>query len=634
MIRSSPQYRNFQGRHILEALFALLFFIAPALCLAQTVVYVSPMPGSALVSPKSNIIIKTKESLNPSLIADPSLFSVRGSLSGEHAGTTILSDDQETIVFQPANPFSPGEVVTALVRLDGLTQQGNKIAPLGFTFTISPLSRSDQDLLITTAARVTSFVDTPASSTAPSLPLRLAKTQIDTLPPDFSKMIVVQNGSPSPGDIFLSTFKIAVAPDSTSGTPVPLSDQDLLILSNDGSSVFHRKVNGVATDFKLQPNGNLTYYDNGGRAFYELDKNYALVDSFRCGNGYQTDNHELQILPNGHVLLLGLDPEIVDMSRIVSGGNPQATVIGNVIQELDQNRTVVFQWRTFDHFQITDATHENLLASTIDYVHANAIEKDNDGNLLISSRHLDEITKIDRQTGDIIWRWGGKNNQFTFVDDPIGFSHQHSIRRTPDGTLILFDDGNFHAPRFSRAVEYSVDEQAKSATLAWQFRHSPDVFGFAMGSVQRLPNGNTLIGWGMGSPAVTEVRPDGSVAYELRLPDSVVSYRAFRFPWTPGSVATNVGGTADIPVSFTLAQNYPNPFNPSTKIQFSVPRQSAVHLKVYDMIGREVATLVDESKPAGTYTVQFDASRLASGAYCYRLTTSGQALTKLMMLIK
>jgi Secretion system C-terminal sorting domain len=59
-----------------------------------------------------------------------------------------------------------------------------------------------------------------------------------------------------------------------------------------------------------------------------------------------------------------------------------------------------------------------------------------------------------------------------------------------------------------------------------------------------------------------------------------------------------------------------------------------VLLKVYDMIGREVATLVDESKPAGTYTVQFDASRLASGAYCYRLTSSGQALTKLMMLLK
>ena len=207
--------------------------------------------------------------------------------------------------------------------------------------------------------------------------------------------------------------------------------------------------------------------------FYELDSSYAILDSFFCGNGYETDDHELQLLPNGHALLIGLDPEDVDMSFVVPGGYPFATVIGDVIQELDQNQNVVFQWRTFDHFQITDATHEDLLAPTIDYAHVNAIDVDTDGNLLISSRHLDEITKIDRQTGNIIWRLGGKNNQFTFVNDPIRFSYQHCIRRTPTGTLTLFDDGDYHTPRFSRAVEYSMDEQAQSVTLTWQFRHSP-----------------------------------------------------------------------------------------------------------------------------------------------------------------
>jgi hypothetical protein len=633
MIRSRMQSCKIQKRHFLEASFAFFLIVAPALCAAQSVVYVSPVPGSTLVSPTSNIIIKTKGSLNSSVISDPSLISVKGSVSGDHSGSTILSDDQETIVFQPTNAYAPGEVVSVAVKLETLTQPGNKISPLEFTFTVTPLSGPDQELLMRKAASVSSFVYPSGSSSVPSPPMRLAKVQNDPLSSDFSQMVVVQDNSPALGDIFLATFKLALSPDGVHASLVPSDDQYLLILSDSGAPIFDRKVLGLATDFKLQQNGNLTYFDNSRSVFYELDSNYTLVDSFKCGNGYQTDNHELLILPNGHALLLGLDPQFVDMSKVVSGGNPAATVIGNVIQELDQDKNVVFQWRTFDHFQITDATHENLLAATIDYVHANAIDNDKDGNLLLSSRHLDEITKIDRQTGNVLWRWGGNNNQFTFTNDQTGFSHQHSIRRTPAGALMLFDDGDFHTPRFSRAVEYTMDEQTKSVTLTWQFRHSPDVYAAAMGSVERLPNGNTFIGWGTGSPAVTEVRPDGGIAYELRLPDSVVSYRAFRFPWKTASVATSVQST-EIPTSFTLAQNYPNPFNPSTKIQFSVPRQSNVLLKVYDMIGQEVATLVDESKPAGTYIVQFDASRLASGVYCYRLITPGQPLTKLMMLIK
>jgi len=629
MIRLEKQTRYIQRRHLEEAFFTLLLVVAPILCLAQAVVYVSPVPGSSLVSPNSNIIIRTKGSVNSSVVHDPSLFSVNGSVSGVHTGTTILSDDQETITFQPTDSFAPGEVVGVAVKLKGTPAE-----PMAFTFTITPLSVSDRASLMSKAGGFSAAVDQPLNPPGASPPSRLAKVQSDTLPFDFSTMIIDQNNSPAAGDVFLATFKINISPDSTQGSLVPSNEQYLLILSNDGTPVYHQKLATLATDFKMQQNGNLTYFNYARGKFFELDSSYAVVDSFECGNGYQTDNHELLLLPNGHALLLGLDPQYVDMSRIVSGGALSATVIGNVIQELDQDKNVVFQWRTFDHFQITDATHENLLAQTIDYVHANALDIDRDGNILISSRHLDEITKIDRQTGSIIWRWGGKNNQFAFTDDPIGFSHQHSIRRTPTGTLILFDDGNFNTPRYSRAVEYTMDEQAKSVSLAWQFRHTPDVYAFAMGSVERLPNGNTFIGWGATNTAVTEVRPDGTVAYDLRLPDSVISYRAFRFPWKSAALVTEVKNTFDVPTSYALAQNYPNPFNPSTKIQFSVPRQSDVRLKIYDMIGREVATLVDESKPAGTYTVQFDASRLASGVYCYRLTTSGQALTKLMMLIK
>ncbi len=86
--------------------------------------------------------------------------------------------------------------------------------------------------------------------------------------------------------------------------------------------------------------------------------------------------------------------------------------------------------------------------------------------------------------------------------------------------------------------------------------------------------------------------------------------------------------------SFKLEQNYPNPFNPTTQITYSIPVESHVKLIVYNVIGSEVATLVDEVKPAGEYSVKFDASALSSGIYIYRLQTNYSVVTKKMTFIK
>ena len=88
------------------------------------------------------------------------------------------------------------------------------------------------------------------------------------------------------------------------------------------------------------------------------------------------------------------------------------------------------------------------------------------------------------------------------------------------------------------------------------------------------------------------------------------------------------------PKSFSLSQNYPNPFNPTTKINFALPKQGFVTLKIYDMLGREVRTLVNEVKSAGNFTVDFNASELSSGIYFYKLETNGFSDIKKMMLIK
>ncbi|HTR99480.1 MAG TPA: T9SS type A sorting domain-containing protein, partial [Bacteroidota bacterium] len=101
-------------------------------------------------------------------------------------------------------------------------------------------------------------------------------------------------------------------------------------------------------------------------------------------------------------------------------------------------------------------------------------------------------------------------------------------------------------------------------------------------------------------------------------------------PQTPTGIA-QLPGVATV---YRLEQNYPNPFNPSTKIEFAVPAQTKVELKVYNILGQEVTTLVNEVLAAGNHAVTFDASRLATGVYLYRITAGQFVSTKKMLLLK
>ena len=96
---------------------------------------------------------------------------------------------------------------------------------------------------------------------------------------------------------------------------------------------------------------------------------------------------------------------------------------------------------------------------------------------------------------------------------------------------------------------------------------------------------------------------------------------------------------ASIPANFKLYQNYPNPFNPTTKIEYSIPyvgtsRDLSVRLIVYDVLGREVKTLVNKQQPSGNYEVEFNAARLASGIYFYRLQVGNYSATKKLVLLR
>ena len=195
-----------------------------------------------------------------------------------------------------------------------------------------------------------------------------------------------------------------------------------------------------------------------------------------------------------------------------------------IIQELDSNHNVVFEWASWDYFDVTDNTYLDLTGDDLAFIHGNSIEIDFDGNFLISSRGLDEITKINRGTGDIIWRWGGSQNAFDFVND-YPFTHQHCIKSLGNNKYLLFDNGNFSNQytgngNISRAVEYELDLDLMTATKVWEFIHPDSLYTPSIGSVQRLANGNTLINFGNLSlmnrgAVITEVDTIGEIVFEL-----------------------------------------------------------------------------------------------------------------------
>ncbi|PIP69109.1 hypothetical protein CO033_00450 [Candidatus Nomurabacteria bacterium CG_4_9_14_0_2_um_filter_32_10] len=100
------------------------------------------------------------------------------------------------------------------------------------------------------------------------------------------------------------------------------------------------------------------------------------------------------------------------------------------------------------------------------------------------------------------------------------------------------------------------------------------------------------------------------------------------------SSPTDVEENETIPTEFALSQNYPNPFNPSTTINYKIPTNYFVNLKIYDILGNEIAILVNEEKTAGSYSVNFNATNLPSGTYIYKITAGNFIETKKMVLMK
>ncbi len=357
-------------------------------------------------------------------------------------------------------------------------------------------------------------------------------------PPQFNVTVYTPE---SEGYYFLCPYRISAFPN------FPPGNQNQMILDDKGNVIYYKPFSGYfAGDFKLQPNGQMSYA--GNNKFFIMDSTFTIVDSVWIqGAGYRNDLHDLQILNNGHYLLMGNENLTMDLSNHFvfmgnnSPGSANATLVSCIIQELDENKNVVFEWHAIDHYNIDDVDEFFMGDSTfVDWTHVNAVEMDDDGNIMISLRHFSEVTKISRADSSIIWRMGGKANQFNFLNDSNMFLSQHDIRRNDDGTISIFDNGRDNVPVHKASAKiYSIDEVNKELTIVRSHSEGPSVWSRSQGNAQVLPDGKLLISYGDLSPdriVFNVVDSSDNKIFEIMFPDSQITYRSYNFETLPWSL--------------------------------------------------------------------------------------------------
>ena len=369
------------------------------------------------------------------------------------------------------------------------------------------------------------------------------KAQNNAISSFFPKIEVLASNNPAEGHYFMGSKGLTAANAS----------HYIAIIDNYGTPVFFRKMNKATSSFCLLPNGKLAYLHGVPRKWYLLN-DLLEIEKILEIDGFKPNGHDWDFDNNGHLLLLGEASRNFDMSTLVEGGKENAEILDLIVQEFDDDFELLYTWNSADHFNILDGNEQSqyldFTESQIDYIHTNAISVDTDTSFLISNRHMDEISKIDRRTGEIIWRLGGKKNEFTFVNDEIRFSHQHSIRSLGNGNILLFDNGNQHNPQISSAVEYAINESEKTATLVKRYYRNPNVYSNHQGTTQRVHNGNTIMNWGPYWPSLTEFHPNGEPALEWDFTKHSFCPRIEKYVWE-----TKIFETDLTEINFGIFQN-------------------------------------------------------------------------------
>ncbi|KAI1488896.1 Arylsulfotransferase-domain-containing protein [Biscogniauxia mediterranea] len=337
-----------------------------------------------------------------------------------------------------------------------------------------------------------------------------------------------------------------------------------LIVDSRGNLVWTDDRFGVVFDLQVQtykdeqyltfwasPDGSSHGYGRG--TYYMLDSSYKVVNTFGpIGEGLKGDLHDFRITQDGTILMTVYNPVPADLTSI--GGPEKGWALDCMFQEIDiETGDLLFQWNVIQHVDVNDtiryfAGEDDGTApeSAFDFFHINSVDKDDDGNYIISGRHTHTIICVSPQ-GTILWTLGGKKNDFRDLSEghATDFTYQHHVRLHDNYTLSIFDNAKAERSgpdtpyHYSRGLLIQLDTEAMTATLVQEYfdPQSPK-YPDSQGSAQVMDD-RVVIGYGY-YPAVTEFSLDGEVLCDFQLAPSLVarwglvtSYRAFKTrDWT------------------------------------------------------------------------------------------------------
>jgi len=291
-------------------------------------------------------------------------------------------------------------------------------------------------------------------------------------------------------------------------------------------------------NFDWHPDGSLTW-------FSILDGQWEVLDSTLQPAGFVafedaiSDFHDLERQTNGHVLILGQEITDVNVADSVPDPlSPNRAIIDCLIQEQDSIGNVTWFWRASDHIPPTWCTHCNWSSNLMDSYHHNAFQVLGNGDILLCLRNMDMVVRIDKATGNIVWKLGGPFSDFSFGADSEAFRHPHDAQLLGDNEdhLLLFDNGTGKLSPVTRGVEYVIDLSSEVVTQVEEWVHPDGNYASSQGSIQRLETGGTLIGWGtasseeFGGGMITEYTADGSMSGGIYFPSNHYTYRARKVP--------------------------------------------------------------------------------------------------------
>jgi hypothetical protein len=292
--------------------------------------------------------------------------------------------------------------------------------------------------------------------------------------------------------------------------------------------------------------GDDTVGGHGAGTIFMLDHHYNVYRNVSAGNQRNADLHDFTITEQGTATLTVYEIVLRDLHD--AGKDHWGPVWDCIVQEIDlETGETLFEWRATDHVPLGDSYREIAAEGEpdvpYDYYHLNSIEKDSQGNYLISGRYTYSISYINGTTGDVIWIMGGKHNMFRDLSggNATNFAYQHDARWSIEGSEItLFDNAidDFHTEKgITRGLRLKIDQVTMTAEIVTEYYNQRGVLGKSQGSLQDLPNGNVLLGYG-NTAAWTEFSKSGEVLCDVHfaprsrfLTGDVQSYRVFKFPW-------------------------------------------------------------------------------------------------------